>query len=145
MAYDEEKMDDIIREIALKNGVAVSRRDPIMIVHTMNSQLLKEGKVAQHEVLEIFKSELEGIAHQWGEDAKQKAEKILNASLTASKEAMNNGMKEGAERAGKDLALIIDKSTEQMEKLAESTRRVVYINLGVSVLVILAIISALVK
>lgn len=140
---EDEKIDELIREIAVKNGVAVGRRDPIMIVHTMNSQLLKEGKAAQQEALNVFKSELESIAHQWGEDSKNKAEKILNAALAASKEAMANGMQEGAKNAAEDLKRIIGESTSKIEKLAASARKAAYINLAASALVVIGIIAAL--
>lgn len=140
MAQDE-KIEELIREIAVKNGVAVGRRDPIMIVHTMNNKLLEEGKAAQKEALESFKSELEEIAHRWGEDAKNKAEKILNASLAASKEAMANGMQEGARKAADDLARIIDESTSSLERLASSARKAAYVNLAASALVVMAIIG----
>lgn len=144
MARDEEKIDDLIKEIALKNGVAVGRRDPIMIVYTMNNRLLEDGKAAQQEALNALKSELEGIAHQWGEDAKSKAEKILNASLAASKKAMANGMQEGAKNASEDLKRIIGESTSKIEKLAAGARKAAYINLAASSLVVIAVIAALI-
>lgn len=140
----EEKMDELIREIAVKNGVAVGRRDPIMIVHTMNNKLLEEGKTAQKEALCTLKSELEEIAHRWGDDAKNKAEKILNASLTASKEAMKNSMQEGARSAGDDFARITKESTDSVQRLANSVKKAAYVNLAASVFVVTAIIIALI-
>ena len=139
----DEKMDELIREIAVKNGVAVGKRDPIMIVHTMNSQLLQEGKTAQKEALDHFKSELESLSHQWGEDTKQKSEKILNASLAASKEVMANGMQEGAQQAAENLTRILNDATVKIEYLAESARKAAYINLAASMLVVVAITAVL--
>lgn len=141
---DDAKMDELIREIALRNGVAVSRRDPIMVVHTMNNQLLKEGKAAQQEVLNTFKSELEGIAHQWGEEAKIKAEKVLNAALSASKEAMVNSMQEGSKRASEEISKALGESVEKIEAAARSARRAAYTNLAASALIVLALTALMV-
>jgi hypothetical protein len=67
------------------------------------SKLMQDSQAAQQEILEGFKSELEAIAHRWGDDAKGKAERTLNAALAASKEAMaqgDAGWREGGRRGG---------------------------------------------
>lgn len=82
-------IDEAIKEIAVKHGVSVGRDDPILILQTMHDRLLEQQKRAQQELLDSFKSEIELISSQWKEDAKEKAEKVLNASLGASKAAMS--------------------------------------------------------
>ena len=79
---------ELIKEIAAKHGIAVGRDDPIMILQTINARLMQDSQKAQQEMLDTFKSELEEMSHRWGIDAKGKAERILNASLAASKDAM---------------------------------------------------------
>ena len=145
MSGEDEKINELISEIAVKNGVAVGKRDPIMIVYTMNNKLLKDGKEAQQEILNIFKSELESIAHQWGEEAKGKAERVLNAALEASRVAMANEMQLGAKKASEDLRKVIGAGILQLERLADSSRRAAYVNLIASILVVLSIIIALFK
>lgn len=142
---DDQNLDELIKEIALKNGVAVDRRDPIMIVHTMNTRLLAEGRKAQKEALDALKSELEEIAHRWGEEAKGKAEKIINAALAASKEAMVNGMQEGAKRAAADLERLMAQSGAEIASAAKNTTRAAYVNLAASVLVVIAVTVALIR
>ena len=92
----DEKMEEIIREIAEKHRIVVSRDDPILVLQTINNRLLQNGHKAQQALLEYHKEELESIAMRWSEDSKEKAERILNASLTASKEAMEKLMLSGA-------------------------------------------------
>lgn len=94
-----EKIEETIKEIAAKHGIAVGRDDPILILQTINDRLMQESMEAQQNLLNTFKSELEEIAHRWGEDAKNKAERTLNAALTASKDAMQKGMQQGAVKA----------------------------------------------
>ncbi len=98
MAADD-KIEELIREIAAKHGIAVGRDDPILILQTINMKLMQDSASAQQEILDAFKSELESIAHRWGDDAKGKAERTLNAALAASKDAMTRGMQEGAKAA----------------------------------------------
>ena len=94
-----DKIEEIIKEIAGKHGIAVGRDDPILILQTINERLMQDSAAAQQEILDRFKSELEEIAHRWGEDAKNKAERTLNAALTASRDAMLKRMQEGAAKA----------------------------------------------
>ena len=38
--------DALIKEIAVKHGIAVGRDDPILILHTLNNQLLQDNRKA---------------------------------------------------------------------------------------------------
>jgi hypothetical protein len=90
-----EENDALIKEIAVKHGIAVGRDNPILILHTLNNQLLLDSRKAQQELLDQFKSELEGLSLRWSTDARDKAERILNASLVASQESMRHLMQAG--------------------------------------------------
>ena len=65
MASDD-KIEELIREIAVKHGIAVGRDDPILILQTINTRLMQDSQAAQQEILDRFKEELEAIAHRWG-------------------------------------------------------------------------------
>ena len=89
-------VEDLIKEIAAKHGIAVGRDDPILILQTINARLLDDGAKAQRALLQEHKEELEAITQRWGVDIKGQAERILTASLTASKNAMTRMMQDGA-------------------------------------------------
>ena len=91
-----EQFDDLIREIATKHGIVVGRDDPILVLQTINLKLMQDSAKAQQVQLDQYKEELEGLSKRWGNDATDKAERILNASLTASKGAMQEGAKRAA-------------------------------------------------
>jgi hypothetical protein len=99
-----DQFDELIREIATKHGIVVSRDDPILVLQTINLRLMQDSAKAQQAMLDHYKEELEGIALRWGNDAKEKAERILNASLAASKATMEQAMDEGAKRAAAAVA-----------------------------------------
>lgn len=86
-----DKIEETIKEIAVKQSSAVGRDDPILILHTINERLMKDSAAAQQEILDRFK-ESWNIAHRWGDDAKNETERMLNAVIVASKETMMNRM-----------------------------------------------------
>ena len=125
-----DKVEELIREIAAKHGIAVSRDDPILILQTINARLMADSAEKQQEILDSFKEELEGIAHRWGEDAKAKAERILNAALSASKEAMAKAMKDGANTAIEAVRREIEDAVgRQLSAKVSDARRVAVMNM----------------
>lgn len=84
------EIDQLIKDIAIKNQISISKDDPVLILHTTNEMLLDKSKKMHAELIQNFQQELETALNQWDQQTKEKAEKILNASLQASKKAMNN-------------------------------------------------------
>lgn len=89
-----EKTDKILQEIAIKHGIVLGKDDPILILQTMNDRLIEETRQAQAEMLAQFREEMESISSRWKDDAKEKAEKILNSALSGSKDMMNRLLQE---------------------------------------------------
>ncbi|SDY81669.1 conjugal transfer protein TraM [Nitrosomonas halophila] len=134
----EDKIEETIKVIAVRHGIAVSRDDPIMVLQTINDRLMQDSQAAQQEMLEGFKSELEAIAHRWGDDSKRKAERTLNAALAASKEAIAQGMKEGAKAAAESVQREFDASVTKLADSILDARRVSMLNMVAAFLVVLA-------
>ena len=124
-----DKIEDIIKEIAVKHGIAVGRDDPILILQTINERLMQDSAAAQQEILDRFKEELESIAHRWGDDAKNKAERTLNAALTASREAMMKGMQDGAKAAAEAVRRELEAATAQLAAPIRESKRVALMNM----------------
>lgn len=110
------KFDAAIQEIAIKHGVVLSKDDPILILQTMNDRLIEESRKAQAEMLAQFREEIEHISSQWRADAKDKAEKMLNISLTANKEMMTNLLKDSVKESELLIKKIISDSFEDAHK-----------------------------
>ena len=116
-----DQIEELIREIAAKHGIAVGRDDPVLILHTINARLMADSAA---------KEELEGIAHRWGEDAKAKAERMLNAALAASKDAMAKVMKDSAAQAAEAIRREIDDGLgRQLAAKVADARRVAMMNM----------------
>lgn len=78
-------LEDLLKEIAVKHGIAVSRDDPIMILKTINERLLRDSATAQQEALQQFKSEVEEVAQRWQVDALDKSQRVLAAALVEAR------------------------------------------------------------
>ncbi|MBA3537288.1 MAG: conjugal transfer protein TraM [Tatlockia sp.] len=129
----------LIQEIALKHGAVMSRNDPLLVMQTINAQLMKDNASAQEALLQRFKEELESIALQWEKDAKDKAERILNASLAASKESMSQCLQNSADMTAIAIKKEVDNSLARASlSLLKSSRRLSIINLAASGLIFFA-------
>ena len=134
----DDSIDYLIQEIAAKHGVAVGRDDPILILQTLNARLLEEGAEAQRAMLQTHKEELELIAQRWGDDAKDKAERILNAALVASKDAMARAMQEGALVATVSLRKDMESAAIGISHGLIQVRRLAHVNLIAAALTVIA-------
>ncbi len=133
-----DKIEEMIKEVAVKHGIAVGRDDPILILQTINERLMQDSAKAQQEILEQFKEEMEALSMRWGNDTKTKAERILNASLAASKDAMAKFMQEGAEETTASVRKEIDEALGRIAWTIRDTRLIGSMNLAASCITFLA-------
>lgn len=126
------QFDALIREIAEKHGIVVGRDDPILVLQTINLRLLQDSAKAQQVQLDQYKEELEGLALRWGNDAKEKAERILNAALDASKSAMEQLMQEGAKKAAAVVATEVNAALGGSAARVQEARMIACLNVFAS-------------
>lgn len=131
---DTRQIEEIIREIANKHGIVVSRDDPILVLQTINNRLLLDSAKAQQNMLDGFKAEMEDLATRWENDAKGRAEQILNAALSAAREAMHQSMDVFAKEAAGKVAEEIDGALARVARPTQDARRVAIFNLAASCL-----------
>lgn len=131
-------MEILISEIASKHGVMVGRDDPILILQTMNTKLMEDNIKAQQFMLNQYKEDLEGIALRWGDNVKEKSERILNISLAASKEAMANVLEKSARTTAMTIHNDIEKLLVHVNVALRRTKRIAMINFAASALTFLA-------
>lgn len=137
-----DQIEDLIREIASKHGIAVARDDPILVLQTINNRLLQDSAKAQQALLAQFKEELEAVSLRWQTDSKEKAERVLSAALTASKSAMEKLLHEGAMTTAKLARSELDTALQQIDNRARDARHTALINLIASCLTITAMAVA---
>jgi hypothetical protein len=137
----DDEINALIREIAEKHNIAVGRNDPILVLHTINERLAKNSAASQEMLLTQFRQELEVVANQWSQDAKEKAERILSAALNASQDAMKKLLREGAETANKALR---QENLEFQKSLTTQVRaisRIAWLNAGTAAMLLVGAVS----
>ena len=138
-----DQVEELIKEIAVKHGIAVSRDDPILVLQTINSRLMQDSAKAQQVQLDQYKEELEALALRWGSDAKGKAERIINASLAASKEAMVQIMQEGTKTMAASMQAEMDAALARVVVPIQDARRIGMLNVVASCITLVAAAVAL--
>ena len=138
-----DKFDLAIQEIAVKHGVVLSKDDPILILQTMNNRLIEETQQAQAAMLTQFREEMESISSQWKDDAREKAEKILNMALANSKEAMIRLLKEATNESVSVIKKVISDSVADVHDMAKQTKNYSLLAIFGSALVVSCVFLAL--
>jgi hypothetical protein len=139
----DEQIEGLMREIAQKHGIVVGRDDPIFILQTINNRLMQDSARAHQAQLEKLKEELEVLAQRWDHDAREKAERILNASLTVGKQAMGQLMEEGATAATRALAGELDAVLARLTQPVREAHQIAVFNVVASCITLLAAAVAL--
>jgi hypothetical protein len=129
-----DKVEEMIKEIAAKHGIAVGRNDPIFVLQTINDRLMRDSMDAQKDLLAQFAQEVETISHRWEDDARTKAERVVNAALAASKDVMERTMQDGAAAASVAMKREVDAG---LSSVAAGVR-VAYINLAAALITVIA-------
>lgn len=134
-----DKIAEAIKEIAEKHGIAISRDDPILILQTLNERLMKDSAAAQQAMLDRFKEELEAISHRWSDDAKGKAERLLNAALAVARETMTDELRRASKTAASTLRREADASGSQLARMLNKARWVAWLTLIAAVITLTAV------
>ena len=142
---DDNALGEMIKEIAEKHGIALGRDDPILILQTLNNRLLQDNQKAQQAMLNQYKEELEALSLRWSSDTKEKAERILNASLESSKVAMDQLMQAGTKELLLRFTSSIDESLILIGYLIKDTKRIGAMNIIASCITVLAVATLLVS
>ena len=140
---NHHELNELIKDIAVKHGIAVGRDDPILILHTLNQRLLQDNQKAQQALLEQYQSELEGISLRWRTDAKAQAERLLNASLNASKSAMDRMLQTTVKETVASIKVEVDVSINRLLCSMTSAHRVSLMNITAACITLLATILLL--
>ena len=133
-----DPIEALIKEISVTHGIVVGRNDPLCMLQTMNARLMDDNAKAQQAMLHQYKEDLEGIASRWGNDAKEKSERILNASLTASKEVMASLLQESAKNTALTIKKEVDESLSRAGIALGRAEKIAMMNICASVITFLA-------
>lgn len=133
-----EAKDDVIAEVAARHGIAIGRDDPILVLHTMNDRLLKESAAAQQALLDAYTRELEASTARWSADAADRADRILHAALTGSKETLATAVQEGAMATATSVRTEVDAALVRITAKLQDARQIAMLNVVAACITLLA-------
>jgi hypothetical protein len=142
-------VEHLIREIAVRHGVAVSRNDPVMILVTIFEHLAKDAANAQGMALEKTLSMIEDAVNRTFEATKNTTEEASNAMLMEGHKAAALQIQTAVQKASKllenatretteNLESAIEKATTQIAQSAENTKRFTIFNLTAASIILVA-------
>ncbi len=131
---NSDEITELIKTLAAKHSITVGRDDPILILHTMNDLLMTQAADRQAEIVRTFAEQIEMVSDRWSTDAKNKAEKVLNVALTASKDAMKKQLDDSS---GEIIKLLRRDINKEYKKILKSNRITSIINMLTSILILL--------
>ena len=134
-----DSIDELVKDIAAKHGVAVGRDDPIMILQTVNARLLEDSAKAQQAMLERFKEELEALSARWSSDAKEKAERVLNAAQEASRNSIRSVMQEGTRETAASMRAEVETGLGRVAVSLRQARIIGILNVVASCITLLGV------
>lgn len=131
--------EEVVAEVARKNGIGLRKYDMVMTLVTIMNRIGDDYLTATKKTLEDYQRSHEQIAHRWRQDATDRAEQVLNATLKASQEAMAMGMAEGAaqvvaivrDEMNRAIALQKEQLKEVLEEMRQCAAWTMYGGLGI--------------
>ena len=111
-------LDDVVREIAAKHGVALSPDDPIMIVFTAMKLFLEKHREEQDGWGQAHAQQLEDVSRRFRDASQETAEKSLNAAVVAARRELNHLLAEGRKE-------ILEQEKRSWSKVQEQAERAV--------------------
>lgn len=92
------EFEELIREAAAKNGYPLEKSDSLMVLATVMNRIAENWQQTLDAALAKHSTAHEELAARWRKTATAQAEKVLNAALNASREAMTKSLNEGTEK-----------------------------------------------
>lgn len=115
-------MDELLRELAVKHHVLIGRDDPIMMLVTIQEHMLKRLNEGQHTALTDFQSGMEKMITGWSEDSREKAQRIVNASLEAAKRMLTQNTEAISSSIAVEVGKVFDRRVSEIEQMMVEVR-----------------------
>ncbi len=143
MSALDKKMDEAIQEIASIHGIALTKNDPVMVLHTLNERLINDSKDAQNKLLDNFRSQMEVISDKWATEAKNHSDRILNSSIVSSKAEVARIMEEQSSVIIEQWKNELSTGFSQVHETMQSSRQAAILNIIASIITSLSAVVVL--
>lgn len=117
-----DSMNELLRELAINHHVVIGRDDPIMMLTTIQQHMLKKLLESQQEALSEFQSRMEQMITSWSGDSREKAQRIVNASLDASKRMLTQNTEAISTSISVEVGKVFDRRVSEIEQMMIEVR-----------------------
>lgn len=138
---NQDRLEELIAELARVHKVALSPDDPAMMLLTINAFLARDLAAEQRELLQEYRETLVTQSSEWQKVASKKAEQVLNAAVLAAKNAVAAGVQSALSETVPAFQLAMQESTRQLQRQLKATRSLVLILAWTVVALILCLIA----
>ena len=83
-----DKLDEIIREAAIRHGYVIGRDDPVLMTYTINQQVMEAGARIQRALLEEHLRDLKKIASELEDQATGRRDRVARQATDSIRVAM---------------------------------------------------------
>lgn len=142
MQPSSDSLAALTQDIAAQHGLELARDDPILVFHALHQRLLEDSRQAQQALLDQYQQELESLSTRWSLDARDKAERTLNAALTAGKDAMAQAMQDASSHAATAIRAEMDAAQERIAAMLQDAQRGARLHLLAACLALAAVAVA---
>lgn len=94
-------LDALLREIASRHGLAVGRDDPILVVHTLHSVLLRDMASEQQRLLDEFLHRVDEATQRTIQDSGDRVERVIRDALGTQRDALTQALTDAGEAAAR--------------------------------------------
>lgn len=133
-------IEQAVAEIARKHKVVLPKDEPILMFVTLQKMLLKESQDTQKQMLSEFRSAMERVMDDWNSRSKAQAEKILNGSIVAAKNAVASGAASGVGEGSYALSQAVEALSKHLEKQIQKLIRQTRITMASAVFLVLIVL-----
>ncbi len=142
MQHSSDSLAAPTQETTTQHGLALARDDPMLAMQTLHQRLLQDSLQAQQALLDQYQQELESLSTRWSLDARDKAERTLNAALTAGKDAMAQAMQDASSHAATAMRAEMDAALERIAAMLQDAQRGARLHLLAACLALAAVAVA---
>ena len=139
MNGNSDAINQIIEEVAVKHSITLGRDDPVLIVYTINRQLMESGARIQQEALEKYLRNIEKSAGRIHDQAVC----TLDAKMREASASMRQALQQEAERLFGQQRKESQAIDHRMMESCLKWRRFAAINIAVSVLTLVTAVVVL--
>ncbi|WP_206245863.1 hypothetical protein [Novosphingobium terrae] len=147
----DQRLKDIIAEVARRHGVALGKDDPILILETFHARMVGDMATAVEKETQKFRQQLEEALSSYNSQVVRTTEAALNAVIEAADKAAREKMMVGVEgqlseirgQVGRDIESPINAAIARIIPHLKSAEHVSRLNILAASMSLLAVTASL--